>query len=147
MVEAVVVLPLVVVLFAASSYFATAYAVRAESLSTARATAWGHALSGCEEEARWAQSEPSTLDALDRQGVETPRGLDSYGVAAGGQSLVERGGRTRVTVSRTVRGPLGLPLPTAAVTTHFQLPCDERPRSGDPAGVLRYGWRTIRFWQ
>jgi hypothetical protein len=145
MLEAVIVLPLVVVLFAASSYFATAYAVRIESQSTARALAWAHALGGCGEDGRWARSEPSTLDHLDGQGVEVPRDLERYGVAAGAQSLVESGGRTRVAVSRTVRGPLSLPLPTAAVTTRFQLPCDERPQRGDPAGVLRYGWRTIRF--
>ena len=146
MVEAVVVLPLIVVLFAASSYFHTAYAVRIETLSTARAITWDLARGGCEPGERQVQSEPSMLDALDRQGVEVPRGLDRYGAAAGGQSLGVRGGRASVAVSRTVRAPLSLPLPTAAVTTHFELPCDERPRSGDPAGVLRYGWRTVRFW-
>jgi hypothetical protein len=146
MLEAVIVLPLVVVLFAASSYFATAYAVRIESQSTARAVAWAHALGGCEEDERWARSEPTTLDQLDQQGVEVPRQLDRYGLAAGAESVVESGARTSVLVSRTVRGPLSLPLPTAAVTTRFQLPCDERPQRGDPAGVLRYGWRTIRFW-
>ena len=146
MVEAVAVLPLVALLFVALTYFATAYAARLDTSSAARAAAWAHALGGCEGNDAWVRSEQSTLDAVHAQGADVPHGLDEYGDAAGGRSLVTRGSRTSVTVSRSLPGPLSLQLPSGTVTSSYQLACDERPQSGNPAGVLRYGWRSIRFW-
>jgi hypothetical protein len=144
MVEAVAVLPLVVLLFAALSYFGAVYLTRIEAHQAARAAAWSHALGACEDGRSLAGAD--LLDELDQQGASVPRELDAYGEAAGGQSLVTRGGRARAAVSRPVRDQAGLGLPTGTLTARFELPCDERPQGGSPARVLRYGWRQVRLW-
>lgn len=146
MVEAVAVLPLVVILFAATSYFATVYGARIETSADVRAAAWANALNGCNATGAQVQSEPSTLDVLDGEGVDPPRELTGLGTAAGGQSLVSQGRRTRAVRSRPIRRSVGLGWAAGTITTSFQIPCDERPTAGNSTGALRYGWRTIRFW-
>lgn len=156
LVEALIVAPLLVLLWCAVSFASDAFGRKLATRGEARALAWEHALGSCEGgAASTAASEGANLDTVvaDRESVEgaalTDEGReladnardtgelelgDSWGVAEASRSSDS---------SRSYPG-----FAPESMASHFEVQCDEKPRGADPVSVLSFLWdlrNTVRF--
>jgi hypothetical protein len=132
LVEAVMAIPVLVVLLAALGYFGRLYSAKLGALAAVRSAAWQSALAGCD--GRGAVESP------------LPPAISARAAAAGGADVVRAHGTARATAREPVARERVLGLLPAQVAADLELVCNERPRRGDVAGALRYGWDQVRLW-
>ena len=148
LVEAVVALPLFVMLLAALLQVTRLYLGKLHAFGDARDRAWAHALSGCESATRQAHTvrDGSAAALLASQGAALPAQSSGYVAAAGGEELSDSlaGARGSATVSLGAAPLLGRS--GSRLSAELELPCNERPRAGSPIDALGYGWSQVRFW-
>jgi Flp pilus assembly protein TadG len=148
LVEAVVVLPVFVALLAALFYVTELYLHKLGAFHEARQSAWSHALGGCHAPTRSARTQlrGHAMASLGARGVTLPSESGGLAAAAGGADVAGAINASTATASRRLREDRLLGLLPTAVSADTELPCNERPRSGNLAGALEYGWEAARFW-
>lgn len=156
LVEALVIAPMLVLLWCAVSFTSDVFGRKLATRGEARAMAWEHALHSCEGgAATTSETEGANLDAVvsDRESIQgaalTDEGReladnardtgelelgDSWGVAEASTSSDGWRSYPRFTRER--------------VASRFEVQCDEKPRGADPVSVLSFLWdlrNTVRF--
>lgn len=159
MVEAAVVIPVFLILFAAVVFVLRLYAHKAESRAEARHQVWSYALNACEQGPYTSSSattaagdDPPTLDAVqDEESYPSTGELPSEGedlvanANADPNTDLEIGDDWGVARASVSRGPVIAPPPLDIasrdqVTTTMEVQCDEKPRGASPGDVLSFVW-------
>jgi hypothetical protein len=159
MVEAVVAIPLFLVLFAAAIFVLRLYGHKANSRAEARYAVWAYALNSCEEgqyttsaSTSASGDDPPTLDAVQNEESypetgELPQEGDDLIANANDDpnTDLEIGDDWGVARASVSRGPVIAPPPLVgmgrdSVTTTMEVQCDEKPRGASPGDVLSFVW-------
>ena len=148
LVEAVVVLPVMIVLLAASVHVVALHARKQTALRQARQAAWTHALGGCPGPAASGGEvdEGHSTDWVGWSGEPLPPELVGHASQAGGDVVMGHVRSARAHGQAVVRAEPLLGLEEARLSSAMELPCNERPRSGSLPGALRFGWDAARCW-
>jgi len=155
-VEALIVAPVLVLLWCALAFASDMFARKLFTRSDARAAAWEHALSSCEGgAAQTADSEGANLDAVladdeSVEGAELPeegRELAEQASDTGDLEFGEDWGVAEAS-SSSEGARRFLQFRSERVESEFEVQCDEKPRGADPVSVLSFLWdlrNTVRF--
>ena len=145
MVEAVVAIPLFLIVFACMLYVGKLYSEQQRTLREAKQQAWTFALGNCQGGSGAAQPDGDAASQLDSKGAGLPPSAQKYGGKANGDQLMQNWGTAVATVQGSVASGdfLGW---THQVSTTTRMQCNEKPQSGDVGGVLSYGWSLRKFW-
>ena len=147
LVEAIVIAPVLMMLFAGLLFVAYMYSQKLTTQGEARAAAWTYALGSCSGGGGQTRTtDGANLDAVttdeeappDSQLPEEGRTMASE--AAGGGEL-EFGDSWGVGEASSVRdGRSFLAFSSGSITSSRQVQCDEKPRGADPVAVLSFLW-------
>jgi hypothetical protein len=133
LIEAVVCLPILVLLLAAILYVGRLYSARISALAEVRAAVWKASLGGC----------PGRSGGF---GFRIPDAVLRRAPAAGGAEVVRRSGSARARGTVRVDGDAVLGRSPELEEVEAEIPCNETPQEGNVAGVIDLGWRQARFW-
>lgn len=166
MTEAIVVIPLFLLLLGLSIFAARLYGNTAQARHDARHAAWTYALQSCEGDAPagvvgeevtdptldLVENDPSLPPDAERIPPEGEELLDDARRSDSGLELGESWGVARATIDRGEVQARVLPMfrdphhpnepveTTFATRASFEVQCDEKPRGARPLDVLRFIW-------
>ena len=148
LVEAVVLLPVLVVLLAASLYVAGYHAKQQLLLRSVRRAAWEHALGGCQgaHPAVQTRADGPASAWLSTRGVVLPTQTAGHIAQAGGLRLAGNLGSAQAEAQAHILAEPLVGIEGSELSFVMRLPCNERPRSASLAAALRLGWQQVRVW-
>jgi hypothetical protein len=150
MVEAVVVIPFFIIIFASMIFVAKLYGEKQRTLRVSKEFAWTYAMSNCESGAANASLESggSPMGQMENQDPNVQNdpmqqfngsdpGMDKFNQDWGTSSSTVKGS---VTASKAIGGF------TNDLTTTTKVQCNEKRQKGNLKGLFYFAWDLFKQW-
>ena len=146
--EAVVLLPILVMLLAASLHVGQLHGQQQRLLQQARLAGWEHALGGCQGSPPSVQTSADGDSGawLSARGVSLPEQTAGHVAEAGGPDATGSLGSARIEARARIGSEPLLGIDASELSVAMRLPCNERPRATSLEAALRLGWQQVRVW-
>lgn len=151
MVEAVVVIPFFLIIFASMIYAGHLYGSKIRTMRLAKQYAWTYAMNNCESGGGNVshQDDGSAMD--DVKGVNSnaddgpSHNMDKSG-DQGMSKINQNMGTASSTVNASVTAGKEIGGFTKKLSTTTKVQCNEKPIDGDLFGLFKYGWNMWKQW-
>ncbi|HNS99459.1 MAG TPA: hypothetical protein PKL73_21045 [Polyangiaceae bacterium] len=149
-VEAVVVIPFFIIIFASMIFVAKLYGEKQRTLRVSKEYAWTYAMANCESGGANAtlESEGSPMSQLESNDPNV--NSDPLSQFQGSDPGMEKFDKSWGTASSTIQGSATASKAIGGFTNHLstttKVQCNEKPQKGNLRGVFHFAWSLFKQW-
>jgi hypothetical protein len=151
MVEAVVVIPFFIIIFASMIFVAKLYGEKQRTLRVAKEYSWTYAMANCESGGANATLETSGSDPMqelanEEQNVNSDPLSEFKPSDPGTEKFDKKWGTASSTVTGSVTASKAIGGFTNELSTTTKVQCNEKPQKGNLRGVFYFAWDLFKQW-
>jgi hypothetical protein len=150
LVEAVVVIPFFLIIFASMIFVAKLYGEKQRTLRVSKEYAWTYAMANCESGGANTTLETGGSPMGQLESTDPNVNSDPLGQFQGSDPGMEKFDKSWGTASATITGSVTASKAiggfTNELSTTTKVQCNEKPQEGNLRGVFHFAWDLFKQW-